>query len=219
MADLNDLERKLKERLSLSEQRQTLQRNHLQQQMDAAAQRHQHYTALADRLMEEVIRPRMEKLKAHFDNARMSEARTSRHTYCCQFEHTTRFPATAYLEIGVTRDGEIKKVILQSQAEILPIFFPLEGRDELNIPLDEVDESKAASWVEAKILHFIDNYLRLETANHYQQDNIVADPVCGMQVNKAFAPAQTTYRGKTYYFCVAECRARFAEDPERYRAG
>ena len=40
-----------------------------------------------------------------------------------------------------------------------------------------------------------------------------------MRVNKAFAPAQTTYRGHTYYFCVPECRARFAENPERYLAG
>jgi YHS domain-containing protein len=169
--------------------------------------------------MQEVIRPRMEKLKTLFDNARMSEARCSRHTCCCQFEHTTRFPATASLEISVTRDGEIKTVVLQSQLEILPVFFPLEGKDELTMLLDEVDENKAAAWVEAKILHFVDTYLRLETSDHHQQENIVTDPVCGMRVNKAFAPAQMTYGGQTYYFCIAECRARFAEDPERYLAG
>jgi YHS domain-containing protein len=219
MADLTDLERKIQEKLSLSEEREHLQRNHLQQKMAEAEARHQRYTALADRLMQEVIRPRMEKLKTLFNNARMSEARSSRHTYCCQFEHTTRFPATANLEIGVTRDGEIKTVVLQSQLEILPVFFPLAGRDQLTMFLDEVDQEKAAAWVEAKILHFVDTYLRLETSNHYQQDNLVTDPVCGMRLNKAFAPAQMTYRGNTYYFCIAECRARFAENPERYLAG
>jgi hypothetical protein len=91
MADLTDLERKIKEKLSRSEERQQLQRNHLQQQMAEAEARHQRYTAVADRLMQEVIQPRMEKLKTCFDNARTSEARSSRHTICCQFEHTTYF--------------------------------------------------------------------------------------------------------------------------------
>jgi YHS domain-containing protein len=219
MADLNGLEHKIREKLALSEERQQLQRNHLQQQMAEAEARHERYTVLADRLLQEVIRPRMEKLKTLFDNARLSEARSSRHTCCCQFEHTPRFPATANLDIGVTRDGEIKTVVLQSQLEILPIFFPLEGRDQLTMLLHEVDEEKAAAWVEGKILHFVDSYLRLETSDPYQQGNLVTDPVCGMRVNKAFAPAQMTYRGQTYYFCIAECQVRFAENPERYLAG
>jgi YHS domain-containing protein len=219
MADLTDLERKIKEKLSLSEERQHLQRDHLQEQMAEAEARQRRYTALADRLIQEVIRPRLEKLNALFDNARMSETRSSRHTCCCQFEHTTRFPATARLELSVTRDGEIKTVVLQSQMEILPVFFPLEGRDHLTMSLNEADEAKAAAWVDAKILYFVDSYLRLETSGQHQQENIVPDPVCGMRVNKAFAPAQMSYRGQTYYFCVEECRARFAENPERYLAG
>jgi YHS domain-containing protein len=219
MGDLKDLERKIKEKLSLSEERQHLQQDHFRQRMAEAEARHERYTAVADRLMQDVIRPRMEKLKALFDNARMPEARNSRHSSCCQFEHTVRFPATGKLEIGVTRDGEIKTLVLQYQVEILPVFFPVEGRDEMTMPLDEVDEDKAAGWVEAKLVEFVDTYLRLETSNHHQKGNLVTDPVCGMTVNKAFAPAQMTYRGQTYYFCVPECQARFAENPERYVAG
>jgi YHS domain-containing protein len=92
------------------------------------------------------------------------------------------------------------------------------GRDELTIPLDEVNEEKVAAWVEGKLVEFVETYLRLETSNHYQERNLVTDPVCGMAVNKAFAPAQMTYRGQTYYFCIPECQARFAENPERYLA-
>jgi YHS domain-containing protein len=219
MADLTDLERKIKMKLSLSEERRQLQQGHLGQLMVEAEARHQRYTALADRLMQEVIRPRVEKLRSLFDNARLPEARNSRHSCCCQFEHTPRFPATATLELGVTRDGEINTVVLQYQLEILPVFFPVEGRDELTMPLEAVDEQKAAAWVEAKIVQFVDSYLHLETSNHHQEENMVTDPVCGMRVNKAFAPARMTYRGQTYYFCLPECQVRFAEDPERYLAG
>jgi YHS domain-containing protein len=219
MADLNDLERRIKEKLARSEERQQLQRDHLHQRMAEAEARHERYTNLADRLIQEVIRPRMEKLKILFDNARMPEPRNSRHSCCCQFEHTTRFPATANLQLGMTRDGEIKTLVIQYELEILPTFFTFEGRDQLTMPLEQVDEAKAAAWVEAKLLHFVDTYLRLETSDHHQEENMAIDPVCGMRINKAFAPAQITYRGKTYYFCIPECRARFADNPERYLAG
>lgn len=219
MADLTGLERRLKDKLALSEERQHLQQDHFRQQMAEAEARHERYSAAADRFMHEVIRPRMKKLQSLFDNARMSETRCSRHTCCCQFEHTARFPATAFLEISVTRDGEIKRVVLQSQMEILPIFFPVEGKDELAMFLDQLDETKAAAWVEAKILHFVDTYLRLETSDQHQQDNIVTDPVCGMRVNKAFAAAQATHGGKTYYFCAPECHARFVENQQHYLNG
>jgi YHS domain-containing protein len=216
VADLTDLERKLKEKLMLGVQRQQLQRDHLQQRMAEAEARQQRYTALADHLMRDVIRPRMEKLKSLFDNAKMPEARNSRHTAGCQFEHSDRFPATAFLEIGVTRDGEVKTVVLQYQLDIYPSLFPFERRDELTLPLDQVDDDKAIAWVEAKLLDFMDTYLQLQTSDRYQEENLVIDPVCGMRVNKAFAADQMNYRIRTYYFCTPECRARFAENPESY---
>ena len=219
MVNLNDFERKLKEKLALSEEREQLMQNHQRQLMAEAEARHQRYMVIADRLTHQVIRPCVEKLQSFFDNARMPETRNSRHTVCCQFEHTSRFPAAASLEMGVTRDGEIKTVILEYQVEIRPAFFPVERRDELTMPLDEVDDQKMAAWVQAKVVQFLDCYLRLETSNAHQDENMATDPVCGMRVNKVFAPAQMTYRDQTYYFCIPECQARFAENPEHYLGG
>ncbi len=42
------------------------------------------------------------------------------------------------------------------------------------------------------------------------------DPVCGMQVRIADAPAETTWDEKSYWFCSDRCRVRFAADPERF---
>jgi YHS domain-containing protein len=44
----------------------------------------------------------------------------------------------------------------------------------------------------------------------------VADPVCGMEVDPATAPARTTYAGKTYYFCTKEEKEQFEKDPGKY---
>jgi xanthine dehydrogenase accessory factor len=46
-----------------------------------------------------------------------------------------------------------------------------------------------------------------------------ADPVCGMQVDIATARHTTQVDDVIYYFCCAKCRARFLENPSKYRAG
>jgi uncharacterized membrane protein YraQ (UPF0718 family)/YHS domain-containing protein len=42
------------------------------------------------------------------------------------------------------------------------------------------------------------------------------DHVCGMQVEKANAPASARVHGTTYYFCCDSCRDRFVAAPQRY---
>jgi uncharacterized membrane protein YraQ (UPF0718 family)/YHS domain-containing protein len=42
------------------------------------------------------------------------------------------------------------------------------------------------------------------------------DPVCGMQVEPAHAPAQATHEGTTYWFCSDRCRERFEAEPARH---
>jgi len=40
------------------------------------------------------------------------------------------------------------------------------------------------------------------------------DPVCGMTVDEATAPARSVHRGTTYYFCAPGCKRTFEADPE-----
>ncbi len=42
------------------------------------------------------------------------------------------------------------------------------------------------------------------------------DPVCGMEVDERTAPAKTTYKGQTYYFCAPGCKEAFEREPEKY---
>jgi uncharacterized membrane protein YraQ (UPF0718 family)/YHS domain-containing protein len=42
------------------------------------------------------------------------------------------------------------------------------------------------------------------------------DPVCGMQVEMANAPASVTHHGTPFHFCSDRCAERFSADPERY---
>ncbi len=45
---------------------------------------------------------------------------------------------------------------------------------------------------------------------------LAIDPVCGMTVDPAASPYRHDYRQRTYYFCAAGCRSKFAADPEKY---
>ena len=44
----------------------------------------------------------------------------------------------------------------------------------------------------------------------------VTDPVCGMRVNPATAPAMLVHAGHTHYFCSTGCQQKFSADPSRY---
>jgi Cu+-exporting ATPase len=45
------------------------------------------------------------------------------------------------------------------------------------------------------------------------------DPVCGMTVDPATAPASVVHDGRTYYFCNPGCARRFQAEPQRYLGG
>jgi uncharacterized membrane protein YraQ (UPF0718 family)/YHS domain-containing protein len=45
------------------------------------------------------------------------------------------------------------------------------------------------------------------------------DPVCGMQVRTADAPATARHAGRPYWFCADRCRERFEAAPDRYTRG
>jgi P-type Cu+ transporter len=47
----------------------------------------------------------------------------------------------------------------------------------------------------------------------------VKDPVCGMDVDPGASAHRHELHGRTYHFCSAGCRAKFAAEPDRYLSG
>jgi YHS domain-containing protein len=216
MDTTNELERRIQEKLALREERRSLRNNHTQRLMNEFDDRMKHYGIVADGLMDTVIRPRMEQLKRCIETLNAPQSEATRHTCKLLFKHTSAFPATATIELGVTHDGQYKTILVQYDASIVPLFFRFDGKNQLSMSLEEVDQTRASAWIEEKLLQFVDAYLSLETTSQYQTDNTATDPVCGMSVNRADAPAQMDYQGTTYFFCIDECRNKFAENPRRY---
>src|SRR5688572_23496103 len=51
---------------------------------------------------------------------------------------------------------------------------------------------------------------------HGHAPHAVLDPVCGMTVDPHTAEHRHQHKGRTYYFCSAGCRTKFAADPAKY---
>jgi Cu+-exporting ATPase len=49
-------------------------------------------------------------------------------------------------------------------------------------------------------------------------DQVVKDPVCGMQVDPATTTHHARHGGRDYHFCSARCRERFLAAPESFLA-
>jgi YHS domain-containing protein len=60
-----------------------------------------------------------------------------------------------------------------------------------------------------------ESYEGHEHACAHEEDAAV-DPVCGMKVKKSEAKATYEHNGKTYYFCMEECKEKFVKNPEMY---
>ena len=62
----------------------------------------------------------------------------------------------------------------------------------------------------------VDSESRIQLAAVGLPEDYVIDPVCGMGVNPRKARFQGDYKGQNYYFCSADCKAKFAADPGKY---
>lgn len=220
MPDSAHLERQIEQRLAAAKAKHVLYQGHNRermQDMDREQRRREQVASRAHELAESVVRPRIVRLAVYFDNAELLPASGTGDDRCvCSFRHTERFPATTKLEFAIRPDAENSHICLTYRLEILPIFFEFERDDQLVLSADAVDVQAANSWVERKLLQFVDTYLRLQEIDPYQQENLVTDPVCGMRINKTSAAGQAQYHGQTYYFCVDECRRSFIGDPQQY---
>jgi YHS domain-containing protein len=45
---------------------------------------------------------------------------------------------------------------------------------------------------------------------------LVRDPVCGMEFGPGEAATTVEYEGRTYYFCCHACRVSFEAEPRRF---
>lgn len=184
----------------------------IDKKMNELLEQRECFAAVARRKVDSVIRPRMDELARHFDNATITERHGDSDFHSvCEFSHTPRFPATVTFDICLLPGDDYTALTARYSLEILPVLMEFKRDEERSFPLEDADEAMGL-WVEEKIVEFVDTYLRLETHPLYQKENVVSDPVCGMQIAATAATSRVVLTGHTIYFCSEVCKEAFLKD-------
>lgn len=205
----------LESRLDAVERHRNDQQTELALEMAMLTVRHEEFAALSERLIAQLLLPRVRMLAERFGNAEVVHA-PGQHCVRCRFRHTVRFPATVELVLGVTHDERVELVSLFYDLSILPVFLKFKKHDQVSWRLEDFRENEFKEWLEAQLIEFLDTYLRIEEVDQYHQETLCTDPVCGMRIRKSAAAASLEHKGKTLYFCVDACREAFVQEPSRY---
>ncbi len=203
MSDLND---RILQRLEQHRKQAAAIQQRLDQEMKTELDNQEQFRIVASRVITEIIRPRLEELVRHFENATLVAPISSQETSCfCSFDHSLQFPATVTLRLSLIPGESLSEFTVHYDLEIFPILMEYCRSDSLKASFTAADES-IIQWVVDKVLDFLDTYLKIETHPLYQKDNLVLDPVCGMRIPVIAAPCQLERNGSIVYFCSEHCR-------------
>ncbi|MBX7168961.1 MAG: YHS domain-containing protein [Pirellulales bacterium] len=195
-----------------------------QRRQDAAAEcrerqlQRQRFQRLGQKLLGDLIVPRLHQLERHFENATVqTNAGADLIQAECRFQHSERFPATARLTFACHPDTSMTHWTLTYDLDVLPLFLSFVRHDERVVDLEALDAEDLGQWLNDKIMHCVDVCLQVEANDRYSVGELVIDPVCGTRFDRRLAAATCELHGATYYF-VSESNCRsFTETPERYQ--
>lgn len=174
------------------------------------------FEKLSKMLLEDVIATRLHKLATYLDNADIYMDLPSQQCGC-RFKRTNTFCACANLNFHLQRDPALQQATLNYCAQIQPDLLEYERQSSFAITLDDIDTTPVETWVDQKLLGFVDTYLEVRVSEHYETFSQVVDPVCKMRINRIVA-LPLEHDSKTFYFCAESCRDAFKKEPGRYLA-
>ncbi len=218
MPQYQELRARLEEILSKRQAEKQRGQREIEDRMAGIERREKLFQELAPRLFKNLIEPKLKMLEEYFQDARYQPSEDGQGGKVI-FNRDRRFDASATLNMGLALDTAADTASITYQLHIIPILFTFQAEDSFAFPLEGVHEGRIRAFVEKKILESVENYLKLTEERGYQKDSMVADPVCGMTINRLDAAASFVYEGNTYYFCVPACRDRFLENPQRFIRG
>ena len=129
---MDTLALRILQRLEQHHQQAAATQKLLDHDMKADLDNHEQFCVAANRILVEIIRPRMKELARHFDNATPVSPGSSPDTSCfCSFAHSLQFPATVSLKLSLLPCDVITDFLIRYDLEILPVFMEYRKSDSL----------------------------------------------------------------------------------------
>jgi len=180
------------------------------EKLDEHKARQDRLVAFEKRLAElsAVWKPRLEALVERFGAEVKATPQVTASGRAGTLEFASKL-ARIRLRFSASTDRDVRHVILDYDLEIVPVLMTYDSHERAEWPLDAVDESAVAAWVDDRIVDFVKTYLSLHENQYYLKDHMVEDPIAGVRFPKFAAAASLEWEGKTYYFVGNETRQAF----------
>jgi YHS domain-containing protein len=207
MSNVNDLAARIQAEISAHKQKVSEFRSEQVQEFKDRTTRHEQLEAVFKKLAG-VWKPRLESLAAQFKDSVQVTPKVTPGLRQGTFAFNSPL-AKISLRFAASTDTDVKKVVLTYDLDILPIYLTFEKHAEIEFPLEAVDESAVAKWLDDRIVAFVKVYLSLYENEYYLKDHMVEDPVSHVRFPKFVAGATAERNGKTYYFISDDTRREF----------
>jgi YHS domain-containing protein len=119
--------------------------------------------------------------------------------------------ASIKLRFGAAPDPDVKNLHFTYDLEIIPVLMKFESHSETEFPLEAIDHDALASWIDDRIVSFVQTYLAIQQNQYYLKDHMVEDPVAKVRFPKYAAGATCEHKGKTHYFIDDETLKEFQQ--------
>jgi YHS domain-containing protein len=215
MTDLDNLRSRIHMMLSSQRIKRAEKQQEIEESMGARGRQQDHFVEVAAKIFEGIVEPRLKLLEEQLKDAGYQRSSETRGVVTLNRERC--YAAAISLEMGIQCDQKTRNLVVNYHLQILPILMDYRGQDSLVLPLESVDDTRVASFVEEKLVECVQTYLKLQDIPAYRKSIFRRDPVCGMVIQSDDV-ISVVHDGKTYLFCSEVCRSRFLEQPSRYAA-
>lgn len=159
--------------------------------------------------LRDIWKPRLELLVEKFGSLVQTTPRIVPSTREVTFHFQSK-QAHVQLKLSASTDRDIRKVILGYDLQIIPVLWRFNTHAEIEFPLEAVDRTVAAQWIEDRIVEFVQTYFSLGENDTYLKDRMVEDPVAHVRFPRDAAATILEWQGNKFYFIGEETRREFA---------
>lgn len=161
--------------------------------------------------MGSIWRPRLELLMKKFEGQILATPRIVPSIREVTFYFKSQL-AQVKLKFTASTDLDVEKLVLAYHLEIIPVYMSFKNHDQIEFPLNAIDEEVATTWVDDRLLDFVQTYFSIGENAHYLKDQMVEDPIAHVRFPKVAAASSLVAGGKTYYFIDDEMRQQFEKE-------
>ncbi len=213
---MNELRDRIRDLLAAHSAARASEQEALERAMAERRNRRRRFGAVAARIFQDVIEPRMRLVEASLEDARYERPGGRALRAAIHLNLARKYEAEVTFWIAIRPEHDYERLTVFSRMRVIPRLLEYRHGGHVSMDLSAIDGVALARFVDDEIVQAIGVHLQLRSEAAYRLDRKVTDPVCGMRIDPVDAVATATHDGKSYWFCAVVCRDEFVAGPGRY---